>query len=136
MTDSAPPEGWGRPYDVIAANVRSLRALRRLSQADLAARLTYLGHAWAQSTVVRVEAGKRPVSVAELFSLALALAVSPSRLLDLERAELHGLVLAEGAALRTEDARAWLTGSTDAVRVYWQGNDIVTVDTNPGEAHS
>ena len=73
----APPNREeGRPSDALAANVRAYRVLRRMTQDELAARMTQLGHCWGRSTVSAVEGGGRNVSVDELFGLAASFGVS------------------------------------------------------------
>lgn len=122
-----PPKGYMFPEDILAAQVRGLRASRRVSQQALADRMTYLGHSWSQSTVARVERAVRSVSIGELFCLALALQAPPTELLDLERAGARGIYLAEGAALRTEDAQPWLT-KPDPDIVSWDEDNKVAIE--------
>ncbi|HUS20411.1 MAG TPA: helix-turn-helix transcriptional regulator [Aeromicrobium sp.] len=78
----APTQEEGRPSDALAANVRAYRVLRRVTQDDLAARMTDLGHGWGRSTVSAVEGRGRNVSVDELFGLAASFGVSIGQLLD------------------------------------------------------
>lgn len=59
---------------VIGDQVRTLR--REISQQELADRL-----GWTQSTVARIESGKRAVSVSDLLALSWALDVAPVYLL-------------------------------------------------------
>ena len=70
------------PQQTVARRVRELRETRGISQRSLAERMERLGHNWAISSVSRVEAGKRDVSIDELFSLALAFGEKPTALLD------------------------------------------------------
>src|SRR5665811_473557 len=61
------------PGQLLAANVRAARALRNMSQQDLAERMSVLGQQWSRPTVSQVERAARAVSVDELFGLAHAL---------------------------------------------------------------
>jgi transcriptional regulator with XRE-family HTH domain len=64
------------PSEILADNVRIWRHLRRLSQAQLAERMSRLGHGWSESIVGFVERGQRNVTVDELIGLTLVLNVS------------------------------------------------------------
>lgn len=78
MTETAPT-----PLSVsIAENVRLYRKSQRVSQADVAEQMRRLGHSWTHSTASNVERGERPLSVHELFALALTLGVNPRDLLN------------------------------------------------------
>ena len=80
---SQPPETVSRfPSQVLAQNVRVIRRVWDLSQADLAERMANLGHGWARQTVGEVERSRRGVSVDELLGLAMALQTSAVTLLD------------------------------------------------------
>jgi transcriptional regulator with XRE-family HTH domain len=103
------------PSQVVAANVRSLRALRGLSQDGLAEKMQHLQHEWSRATASEVERGRRNVTVDELASLAIALGVwGPGDLLDPERL---GVALDVGMTgpLRKQTASAWARG---VVRVH------------------
>jgi transcriptional regulator with XRE-family HTH domain len=68
-----PKPGSRFPSQVLAANVRTWRGLRGLSQAQLAERMSRLGHGWTESIVGFVEQNRRNVTVDELVGLAIAL---------------------------------------------------------------
>lgn len=72
----------GRPSDALAANLRAYRALRHMTQDELAARMKHLGHGWGRSTVSAVEGGGRNTSVDELFGLAASFGVTIGQLFD------------------------------------------------------
>lgn len=57
--------------DVLAGNIRGVRALQGLSQDDVAARMVALGYDWHRATVSAVERGTRRVTAEELLGLAL-----------------------------------------------------------------
>ena len=68
---------------ILGENMRSVRALRRLTQDDLAERMRQLGHAnWVRATVSEVERYGRNVTVDELLGLALALNATIGALLE------------------------------------------------------
>ncbi len=72
----------GELSGVVAANVKQIRDVGRgLSQQQLVARLAELGRPMAQTGLSRLEEGKRRIDVDDLVALAIALNVSPSRLL-------------------------------------------------------
>jgi transcriptional regulator with XRE-family HTH domain len=56
---------------VIAQKVRQLRAERGWSQEDLAERMTRHGWPMHQTTIAKLEAGKRPLRAGEAYALAL-----------------------------------------------------------------
>jgi transcriptional regulator with XRE-family HTH domain len=72
----------GRPSHVLAENIRTYRALHQLTQDELAARMTHLGHGWGRSTVSAVEGKGRNVTLDELFGLAVSIGVTVGDLLD------------------------------------------------------
>ena len=53
-------------------NLRARREAIGLTQAELAARLQRLGHAFVQQTVAKIESGNRPIRLDEAVALALA----------------------------------------------------------------
>jgi hypothetical protein len=68
------PKPGGRfPGQILAENVRTWRGVRRLSQAQLAARMLDLGHPWSESIVGFVEQNRRNVTVDEYVGLHFAL---------------------------------------------------------------
>lgn len=70
------------PSQVLATNVRALRALREMRQEDLGRLMGQLGHNWSGGTVGFVERADRAVDVDELVALALALDATVVQLLD------------------------------------------------------
>lgn len=67
--------------DTTAERVRSLRIRNGMSQQDLADRMNHLGARVDRSVVAKVEAGKRAVSLEDVFRFALALDVAPVHLI-------------------------------------------------------
>jgi transcriptional regulator with XRE-family HTH domain len=107
--------------DALGENLRGLRAIRGLSQEDLAARMVALRHDWIRATVSNVERGRRSVSVDELLGLAVSLAVTMGELLDPtgirgDRGE--GLDLGTGEPLDPEKAR-FLVHQWASVGLIW-----------------
>jgi transcriptional regulator with XRE-family HTH domain len=78
----AQKEGTKSLSAVLARNARQERNLRRLSQDDVAERMTALGHAWSRQTTSDVERGHRNVTIDELLGLALVLGAPIGALLD------------------------------------------------------
>ena len=75
-------DGTARPSVVLVENLSAYRVLRRMTQEELAARMTELGHEMTRSTVSAIEGLDRNVSVDEMFSLAICVGVTVGRLLD------------------------------------------------------
>lgn len=65
----------------MAENVAALRKVRNLSQNELSERLGELGRPMLPSAISKIEGRDRSVDVDDLVALAVALRVSPSRLL-------------------------------------------------------
>jgi transcriptional regulator with XRE-family HTH domain len=126
-----PAEEDGRPSDAVAANVRAYRLLRYMTQEDLAARMTHLGHGWGRSTVSAVEGRGRNVSVDELFGLAASVGVSIGQLLDPTGPD-HSRALSfnvgdtdRGVSRPVEPDVAQLWGASRAVvRLWHEGNEF------------
>lgn len=78
----APSPGARFAEQVLAENIRTWRGVRRLTQEELASRMTALGHPWSAGIVGFVERNDRAVRVNELLALALVLEVFVSDLLD------------------------------------------------------
>lgn len=104
--------------DVVAANVRDHRALRRISQDQLAGAMAAMGHGWSRATVSLVELGDRNVTVDELAALSFALFATIPELLDpagVEGRSQEAIDLGwSDQPLPQPQARDWLAG-----RVRW-----------------
>lgn len=68
----------------LAVRIRQFRVEREWSQAELAVRMTRLGHRWHQTTVAKSERAERELKYSEVRALAEALAIPLEMLLDLE----------------------------------------------------
>jgi transcriptional regulator with XRE-family HTH domain len=62
---------------VIAQKIRQLRIERGWSQEDLAERMTRYGWPMHQTTIAKLEAGKRPIRAGEVFALTLVFGLPP-----------------------------------------------------------
>jgi transcriptional regulator with XRE-family HTH domain len=67
---------------VVGRQIRTVRELLRLSQAQLAQRLKDKGVTMRQVTIARLESGDRRITVDEVFAIAAVLGVSPQLLLS------------------------------------------------------
>lgn len=65
----------------VAENLRRIRQERGLSYAELARRLTGLGHPILDTGLLKIEKGDRRIDVDDLVALAVALGTTPNRLL-------------------------------------------------------
>jgi len=89
----------------VAANVRVLRNERGLDLADVSETMTALGRPLSLNGLSKVERGKRGIDVDDLVALALALDVSPLRLLLTPGAGEDQVALT--AQIGTSERRAW-----------------------------
>lgn len=80
--DQPPPEGVSTIPEVLGANIRAYRQLKKLEQEDLADWMRSYAHPWRRATVSEVERARRNVTVMELVALVLILAASVEELLD------------------------------------------------------
>lgn len=90
---------WPSVNQVVAANVRRLRAAADMSQERLALRLRTIGLDWGRSQVAMVESGRRGVGLADGLALAHALDVP---LVELLRSD-DDRVTADGEATWSAD---------------------------------
>ncbi|WP_170259323.1 helix-turn-helix domain-containing protein [Nocardioides psychrotolerans] len=116
---------------LLGANIRASRKAQHppgpgWSQEALAARMVALGHpTWRQTTVAKVEAGRRPVSMAEGISLAYALGLPQ---LD----ALYG----DGSLVRKLLLGNFTTRYRDTVKNAVDAAMKLLAETNPGAAES
>lgn len=130
------PKPGGRfPSQILADNMRTWRNLRRLSQAEVAERMTRLGHGWSESIVGFVERGQRNVTVDECIGLHFALELDHfGALIDPlgiegemrpygphENVDVPGLDYGGPKPLPAEHVSRWRHGRTTA-RGVWEGN--------------
>jgi transcriptional regulator with XRE-family HTH domain len=96
----------------VAANIRELRRERGLDLAALSDLLARRGHAVGINTLSKMERGTRRVDVDDLMALALALDVTPNRLLLSKTADDEILALPGNARVSTASAWAWAAGDS------------------------
>lgn len=97
----------------LAANIKALRLSRRLTLDDLSGRLNELGRAIPKSGLSKIESGERRVDVDDLVALAIALQVTPNRLLLTGDIEDEQIGLTENFS--TSDRAAWQWSCADDV---------------------
>ena len=68
--------------EVLAANLRSLRDRRGLTQGELAGDMQRLGFAWLRETVGQIETGRRRVALEEALALSVVLNDETGELYD------------------------------------------------------
>jgi transcriptional regulator with XRE-family HTH domain len=69
--------------DALAANIRSMRARKRLQQADVSDRVSALGYKWTRQTVSEIERCERRLLAEEVYALALVLETTIGSLMDM-----------------------------------------------------
>lgn len=102
-------------------NVAAIRSDRRLSLRDLSDRLAELGRPALATALSKIEQGARRVDVDDLVVLALALDVTPNRLLLTARADDERIDLAANASSTTRMAWRWATGEERPAGLPWGG---------------
>jgi transcriptional regulator with XRE-family HTH domain len=100
-------EAHRTPTQTVAAAVREIRETRLMSQSDLAKRMVQRGHRWTDSSVSRVEGGKRDITVDELVALGLALGIGPQGLLA---PQTPGVAVGGGVVIENWVFTEWLQG--------------------------
>ena len=113
MSTELPPYG-----EFISRNIAAWRAMRRLKQSELAARMSALGFSWHQQTVGAVERGERRVTAEELLGLAEALRTTLAELIKPENRPEPTLVLPSGEQLWGSDVYGLLFTSNNG-HVTW-----------------
>jgi nucleoside phosphorylase len=107
-------EGVDRPTGArVAQRLRELRGDRQLTLAQLAERLTELGHPLQVSVLSKIEKGHRRIDADDIIALALALDVSPNRILLPSGSRSSSTIRLTAAKVMTE-RQAWLWASQDS----------------------
>jgi transcriptional regulator with XRE-family HTH domain len=100
-----------RASDLIAAQMKQLRALRNLTVKELGARCQELGAIELTANVLtNIEVRRRDVSADELLVLALALDVAPTHLLTPPSGATTGLAVTPDVVADAETAALWIRG--------------------------
>ncbi len=116
----------GRPVRRrVAENVRLLRRERGWSLEALSARLARLGRPLSLSGISKVENGDRGVDVDELVALALALDVTPNRLLLTAEAGAAQIELTPQACVEQLAAWRWACGDEEPLGHLASDDDVV-----------
>lgn len=116
--------------EVVADNLRDWRALRRLSQREVAERMGHFGYSWSTATVSEIERLGRVVDVNELLCLAMALETSLPDLLDPAGVDgRHGESLDYGRSdvppMPVSLARKVLRGDVGVYPMFQEGGRII-----------
>jgi transcriptional regulator with XRE-family HTH domain len=118
----------------VASNLKRLREAAGLSQNELAQNCYNWGQLWNRDTVASIEAGRRAMSLEEMFCVVGALGVAICDLLDgdgvvfvdSERSgDLHPVTLAEARRRlthRTKGEMSWL-GGADSGKTFAAGDE-------------
>lgn len=124
------PAGYGKgtrqkvlpaPADErVAANVRRFRKTRGLKATQLSERVTALGRPIPETSIIKIEAGKRRVDAGDI--VALALEVTPNLLLLTGDAG-EPVEVTEGATVPAEHAWQWAEGERPLAK--WNDNHVV-----------
>lgn len=118
----------------VAENLRRIRQERGLSFAELSRRLSGIGHPIPDTSLLKTEKGDRRVDVDDLMALALALEVTPNRLLlppgEAERVSERNQVTSAVAATWP---RAWAWASGEVPFGHQPASATETMDNKFGE---
>lgn len=68
--------------ELVGSRIRGLRDARGLTQVELSDAVASLGLSMSRATLIRLEKGERPATVAEVVALALVLVVPPAALVS------------------------------------------------------
>lgn len=98
--------------------IAEIRKSRGMTAQQLSDRLDQLGRRIAQSSISKIEAGKRSVDVDDLVALAIALRTTPNRLLFGERAGTDGVALTPTVSTTGHRAWAWASGDYPLTSTY------------------
>src|SRR5262249_40825084 len=111
------------PDEILRGNIGAAMGRRKLTQPDLAARMTALGYKWIRQTVGDVQSGRRSLRAAELYGLALALEVSIATLIA-PADEYEDVTLPSGKPVSAASVQRSARGITRGA-IRWDGNDPI-----------
>jgi transcriptional regulator with XRE-family HTH domain len=115
--------------DRVRQNLAELRDARRVHLRALAGRLAKIGHPILASGLSKIETGSRRVDVDDLLALAVALDVSPNRLLLPAEADDEDLELTAETVTTRRTAWRWASGDDPLPVDLWTERPS-TVDLN------
>ncbi len=107
----------GPATERVAENVKTIRRARDLQLEDVSKTLSSLGWPISVSTLSKIELGQRRVDVDDLIALAVALGVTPNRLLLPAEADTEAeTAVTRELRLPSFDVWAWATGEQQLQR--------------------
>lgn len=122
-----PTGGCDSPSVRVAANVRSLRNERGWSLRELSEHVSAVGGSITLASMSRLELCERSVDVDELMELALALGVTPLRLMLTSTADPdRNSTLSPNVVVKQADAWIWATGMLPLEPMITEGGGIDT----------
>ncbi|TMR95581.1 helix-turn-helix domain-containing protein [Nonomuraea basaltis] len=113
-----------RPIDLgptgkrVADNVAALRKSLGLDQRQLSERMEALGRPMQPSVISKIEKGDRRIDADDLMALALALDVTPNRLLFTGNADDEQIRLTPKAPLEARNAWYWAVGDRPLPNIW------------------
>lgn len=111
----------------LGKNVRTLRQERGLSLAELSERLGRIGRPIGLNVLSKIENVGRGVDVDDLVALAIALDVSPSRLLLPGEADDQIVTLTPKVVISSRNAWRWVSGEAPVPLDIWR-SEAVSID--------
>lgn len=118
------PKQRGPSAERVAANVRELRKARGLDLAGLAQRMSAVGQPIGLTGISKLETGERRVDVDDLVALAVALDVSPVRLLLPPTADETKVDVTPDAEATARTAWLWATGEKPLPNDLWREQSV------------
>ncbi|MGV2901310.1 helix-turn-helix domain-containing protein [Microbacterium sp. AGC62] len=115
---------WTDLEGAVAGRIKSIREKRGLSQAQLSELVKSRGYNLHQTAIAKIEAGKRPLRVGELFALSDCLGFTPLGLYYLPE---DAIADADLKALDAQLKDAVLTASTSEQMLSEQIRDLATL---------
>ncbi|WP_436788236.1 hypothetical protein [Yinghuangia sp. YIM S10712] len=110
----------------VAANVEHVRG--RMPLRELSGRLEQLGRKILPSGIMNAERGTRRVDVDDLVALALALEVSPNRLLLPAKADSRAIQLTPSVGATAREAWEWAGGEQPFQEMPWRPERVFDLD--------
>jgi transcriptional regulator with XRE-family HTH domain len=101
----------GETGRTVAQNVRTVRVDQNMTQAELSAALTTIGRPIPVASIGKLESGLRKIDLDDFMALAVALNVSPLRLLLPDTRRPSDEVQGTGIAATAADAWLWALGT-------------------------
>lgn len=118
----------GPTAERVSANIKDLRGKRDLDLAGLSERLRLLGHPLSVSGLSKIELGQRRVDVDDLIALAVALDVTPNRLLLPDSAEQKIVDLTPGRGFHESAIWWWAQGAEQLPSRQFPGAGVSDLD--------